>query len=176
MDDDVFHSDGGHMDQEDISRASKVYDVLFPVNDETGDLGESTETGTGALAAAQRGLNNARAERRKATKALLGAKSVAATKKANKDVSKAKLKVVGKKNFAKLREKRAEQKLKKAKRKEKKARKKILKAKGLKATLKAEKKFRRAMKKVKKDKSKVSAMGTKLLKKPSKKKLEKKAM
>merc|ERR1711988_928842 len=186
MDGEIFHSDTAHMSKEDVDRASKVYDILFPSHDGATDLGESTETWTESLAEAEKGLNSARKQRRQATKKLLSAKSVAATKKAqkqlklaNKSVTKAKLKVVGKKNFAKLQEKKAVSKLKKEKRKAKKARKKILKAKGLKATMKAEKKFAKAMKKVKKDKRKVASMGTKLLKKSSSKiknKLMKKSM
>merc|ERR1712046_545197 len=43
----LYHEDAGHMSDEDVQQASKVFDVLYPSDDE-GDLGESAGTMEGA--------------------------------------------------------------------------------------------------------------------------------
>merc|ERR1711998_252560 len=95
----LYHEDAGHMSDEDVQQASKVFDVLYPSDDE-GDLGESAGTMEGA---AKENLDEARKARSEATKELLKAKGEAATQKAEKDlkkaeqgVEKAKQNVVGK--------------------------------------------------------------------------------
>merc|ERR1719178_197579 len=71
MDDSLYHEDESHMSSGDVEHASKVFDTIFGKD----DLGESAE------ASAQKALNKARKVRRKATKALMKATSVKATKK-----------------------------------------------------------------------------------------------
>merc|ERR1711966_453644 len=149
-DGELFHGDSNHMSKEDLQKAGKVFDTLFPAegDDSDSELGEGL--GAEMQDTALKSLSNARAKRKQATKALLKAKSVAGTKAAQKalkaakkQVAQAKLKVVGKQGVTKMKAKVAANKLRKDKKKEKLARKQILKATGLKATLKAEQKYRK---------------------------------
>merc|ERR1711988_2072903 len=146
----LYHEDAGHMSDEDVQQASKVFDVLYPSDDE-GDLGESAGTMEGA---AKENLDEARKARSEATKELLKAKGEAATQKAEKDLKKAEQGVEKAKQ-------NVEKKLEKAKEEEREARKKILSAKGLEATEEATKEMEKAKKKVDKDKKKAEALGVK---------------
>merc|ERR1712146_340240 len=143
----LYHEDASHMSDEDVQQASKVFDVLYPSDDE-GDLGESAGTMEGA---AKENLDEARKARSEATKELLKAKGEAATQKAEKDlkkaeqgVEKAKENVVGKDEYKKEQEQKVEKQLEKAKEEESAARNKILSAKGLEATEEATKEMEEA--------------------------------
>merc|ERR1712070_282657 len=129
----LFHEDSAHMSDADVSKASKVFDVLYPSDDDDeDDLGESEE-----VQEAKESVDAARAARKEATKELLSAKGEAAKQKAKK----------------------MERKIEKAKEEERDARKKILNAKGLEQTEKATRDMEKAKRKVKKDEKKAAAMG-----------------
>merc|ERR1712046_16673 len=77
----LYHEDSGHMSKEDLKKADKVFDTLFPTgSDSQSELGEGL--GSEMQETALKSLSSARAKRKQATKALLKAKSVSGTKAA----------------------------------------------------------------------------------------------
>jgi len=159
----MIHEDSNHMSKADVASASKVFDVLFPTeddDDEHGDLGEGASVGNP--------LEDARSARKEATKALLAAKGEGATKKAEETlksaeqgVEKAKMSSLGSGAVTEAKKKAVAEGLSRAEAQESSARNKVLSAKGMKETEAATNSLESAKTKVEKEKEKAAALGMK---------------
>merc|ERR1711966_56149 len=59
LDGELYHGDSNHMSSTDVKDAAKVFDVLYP-SDDDGDLGESDGTGSMSMAAKEDAIDEAR--------------------------------------------------------------------------------------------------------------------